>query len=519
VSARLEEAKTEDSQRQRDLTRHHVCEDAKSLESRLRDAEELIVAQAKELEDYRRSVASLTQSSVDYELKNKTLDEHLLRSREKIDELTVENKSLEEKLDLVQKASSSDTNQPINASSESALRAVMAKPGATVEELRDAIKGVEALLSEAQRELERGEYRQKRAAYEKLHEVLTKADEEQLTAAVAEARRVGLNTEDIEKGEAKLLELSSMTDGERHSMEAEKLKAAVKPQLFFLVKKNDYEALEEELSKLSHDVAWEDWRDHNGRTLITYAEELRYFSVKEVLASLLAEKKAGSKTTDAPKVISPCQVDAPGIEACNRDSHTRDWASFGKAGVATPETRTPSSDGQVSPSTPPSVALKQSTPVRTVSMASSNYAPRSPSTPSGPYAEEKKAAFKAAWNGDERALVAALENVPVDVWTQWRNQGDQALMEMSKSRDEYKKTSIHKLLLSMQGLIVDRKYEALDEGQAVWVFFAGDLVPRQATVREDTLAEAEKVLVQYWDGKDDDPAEYVDRCCVNRLGS
>jgi len=485
--------------RQLDQPRHHAGEDAKLIEARLREAEERIAAQTKELEDYKRNVAHL--------------DKQLFKSKNKIAELTVQN------ADLVQKASSPAPNQPSTGSSESALRAVMARPGASVDELRHAIKGVEALVNEAQRELERAEYRQKRAAYEKLYEVLGKADEEQLEAALAEARRVGLNKEDVEKGEAKLQELRSMTDGERYAMESEKLKAALKPQLFLFVKKNDYATLEEEISKLSPDIAWEDWRDHNGRTLIKYADELRLFSVQEVLASLLAEKKPGAITTDAPKVISPCPDEASTDDSCSPVFH---WTSPSKPGgtAETPETRTPSSGGQVSPnvpSTPPSTSPKRSMPERTVSTTS--YTPRSPSTPSGPHAEEKKAAFKAASTGDEKALVAALENVPTDVWTQWQNQGGQELMEMSKNRDEYLGTSIHKLLLNMLGLIVERKYEPLDEGQAVWVFFAGDVVPRQATVREDTLADADKVLVQYWDGKDDETAEYVDRCCVNRLGS
>lgn len=111
-------------------------------------------------------------------------------------------------------------------SSESMLRSALTRPEVTTDELQVAIESVEALVSEAKRELQGRRFRERRAAFERLHAAIDADDEGMLEAALAEARRTGVEEEDLEKGAAALQELRALTDEER----AAKIARGVRPR-------------------------------------------------------------------------------------------------------------------------------------------------------------------------------------------------------------------------------------------------------------------------------------------------
>ncbi|CAK0893018.1 unnamed protein product, partial [Prorocentrum cordatum] len=98
--------------------------------------------------------------------------------------------------------------------SESRLRSVMTSHGSTTAELREAIKATQALLDQAGRELAAKQLRERRAAFEQLHQAMDKEDEAALEAALVAARAAEVESVDIEKAEAKFEALRSMTDEE-----------------------------------------------------------------------------------------------------------------------------------------------------------------------------------------------------------------------------------------------------------------------------------------------------------------
>ncbi|CAE8713815.1 unnamed protein product, partial [Polarella glacialis] len=159
--------------------------------------------------------------------------------------------------------------------SESRLRSVMTSQTATAAQLRQAIGGAEALLDEARRELASKQLRERRAAYEQLHVALDKADEDLLAAALEGARKAEVDAVDILKGEAKLLELQSISPEEKAARARREEETRRKKEAFIMVKKDDAEALDALLAELAESVRWQDWRDYAGRTLVRCARDLR----------------------------------------------------------------------------------------------------------------------------------------------------------------------------------------------------------------------------------------------------
>eukprot|EP00913_Durusdinium_trenchii_P008428 g7915.t1 len=87
------------------------------------------------------------------------------------------------------KLENSDLKKAQKEGSESRLRAVMTSATATADELRGAIASVEAVLSEARRELNHKQSRERRAAYEQLHHAIDKAEEDMLEEAILAAQK------------------------------------------------------------------------------------------------------------------------------------------------------------------------------------------------------------------------------------------------------------------------------------------------------------------------------------------
>ncbi|CAK0817260.1 unnamed protein product, partial [Prorocentrum cordatum] len=113
---------------------------------------------------------------------------------------------------------------------EGQLRAVLTDRAATPEQLLMAIGASEALLEEARRELASKQLRARRAAFERLHAAVEDSDEAGLGAAIEEARRTGVEAEDVGRAVAKLEELSSRTDEQRAEKAAHELMQERKKQ-------------------------------------------------------------------------------------------------------------------------------------------------------------------------------------------------------------------------------------------------------------------------------------------------
>lgn len=84
---------------------------------------------------------------------------------------------------------------------------------------------------------------------------------------------------------------------------------------------------------------------------------------------------------------------------------------------------------------------------------------------------------------DARARARA-QGVPADVWSAWRNKAGKDLVALSEERGS---SAAYAVLARASGIVQERRHVPLEEGDAVWVLANGELQPRRATVKEDTL--------------------------------
>lgn len=443
-------------------------------------------------------------------------------------ELQAENKRLNEEGNTVKEelaclksqAKEERFQQQPQISTESALRAVMTKPGSTVDEMRSAIHAVEALVGEARRELAAGQLRERRAAFETLYEAIAKADEGLLESAIAQARRAEVDAEDVEKAEAKLLQLRLLTEEERTAKGLEELKARLKPELFLLVKRGSASALDAQLGELDSDVPWQDWVDFNGRTLFAYAQELGATAVQEVLSSRCSALSApiAEAVSDDDAIcdawFTKCPLSKTRLNNVKDLLHQEDTEA---TAASTAGTTTPGESTEGTSSPPTELATATSLPwmsepsfasklVATRSIADSK---RATAAEDDEHAESRKAAFRAVVQDDVHALHAVLQEVSVDVWRLWENKAGRDLLTLSMERGS---TSAYALLTKALGLVIERKRETFEERETVWVLTAGEVLAKRATVLEDASEEAEEVFLEYWDG--DEPPVRLERGCV-----
>merc|ERR550514_2339399 len=123
-------------------------------------------------------------------------------------------------------------------------------------------------------------------------------------------------------------------------------------------------------------------------------------------------------------------------------------------------------------------------------------------------------AFKAVVRDECEALVAVLEKVHKRVWSKWQNKAGKDLLTLSQERGS---SGAYSVLAKALGMVQEMKRESFEEREAVWIFVPGEIQPLRATVLEDTPAEMDTVLVEYWDG--DAPPTAVDRCIVRKMWS
>lgn len=448
--------------------------------------------------------------------------------RRKNDELRLDNEELRLQGGQFATAAQAATNgvaaqetlPPVDReSSEGRLRAVMTKQGITSDELRQAIGGVEALLDEAKRELERKMLRERRAAFEQLHNAIEKADEVLLQESLVAARRANVEAEDIQKGEAKLLELQSLTEEQKAARANRELELKRKKEAFLLVKKDDAVSLKALIDGLAEDMRWKDWRDYAGRTMWRCAQELRAERVQELLAPLLGMRSPANNKKPEPRAarlpsidVSEQQADESALDELGIPKPSSPFVRQLTPPYSTREVATEGMTNGVSGSAAhvPVPEIDSQAPAD----AQASAEPELPVLSETELAELKAKAFKAVVRDECEALVAVLEKVHKRVWSAWENKAGKDLLTLSQERGS---SGAYSVLAKALDMIKQMKREAFEERESVWIFVNGDVQPKRATVLEDTPEEADEILVEYWDG--DDPAFHVDRCMVRKMWS
>mmetsp|Transcript_18888 Transcript_18888/g.61447 ORF Transcript_18888/g.61447 Transcript_18888/m.61447 type:complete len:834 (+) Transcript_18888:103-2604(+) len=454
------------------------------------------------------------------------------------------------------------------------LRAVITKQSATIEELKSSIAGVDGLLSEARRELSGKEFREKRAATEQLHKAMSvehRLDEDGLASSIDFAKRAGVAEEDITKAEGFLADLRAMTPEECQRRVNDRLERYKKEEAFVCTKRDRVADLEALLDSLEEGVAWEKWHDSQGRTLLKFAQQLVSQGAIKVLEERIEQRHPGSlKKEPAHRRGSLLHNHHPphrerGINglAMGRTSsgdgmQDEAFASLGDVagvqadGSQASDSRRPSKTNllvdapaapwaAVAPTPLPLSPAGSAAPTSTVAdasgavevaAASEAAAPAASSSSSalagGPTAGDvaveradrakemqlKKEAFRCCARGEVERLAEVLAQVPLDMWTKWRNGADKDLQELCVERGAGSEECL-KVIFEAMGLTQEREREYFEEGTYVWVHRRGEVQAMQATVKQDTPEEDDLILIEYWIGSG--APEYVDRGIVSRM--
>jgi hypothetical protein len=443
-----------------------------------------------------------------------------------------------------------------------------------------------------------------------LHQAEGQDDETILEEAIAEARRTGINEEDVEKADSKLSYLRSLTEEQKSVKAAKERQSQRKSKAFLLVKKDDGAQLAkllEDAENEEHAMKWQDWRDHAGRTLLQFARELQAASVQRLLANVLPAppqsrpsrmQQKWSETVDerfsslpdlasdfiptSLKGLSPAvsakkipvteplstkpnvahsicageavtqdetkaqRVNVTGKLACmqgNNSGNTHEdseWLQLCSQVEALVEEDIKAQRGRAAGK----LAQKAGTNLRDtqddceglhfcevdavieedIKAQSERGAGKltwrdgtnsrsnrgdSECSLSAEETEWKAQALRAVVQDDTDALAEVLDRLPVETWSIWKNKAGKDLITLAEERGS---SGAYSLLARLLGLLKEMKRESFDDREAVWVLVQGDVQPRRATVLADTSAEAEQVLVEFWD--DDMPPCHIDRRSV-----
>merc|ERR1719343_1339021 len=95
-----------------------------------------------------------------------------------------------------------------------------------------------------------------------------------------------------------------MTDLQRREKELHEISTQKRKHAFLFVKRDDDISLKELIDSLEHELRWQDWKDHNGRSLWRFAKEVNSDRVQYFLAPLL-----GMASPAAPQLDSVPQAE------------------------------------------------------------------------------------------------------------------------------------------------------------------------------------------------------------------
>lgn len=426
---------------------------------------------------------------------------------------------------------------PQQACSGCRLRSCLTHRNTTTDELSKAIGGVESFVAQAKRELGNQKLRERRAAAEKLHNAMCSGREEALEEAIALARRVEGDMDDIEKAEAKLFDLRSMTPEQKAAKRAHELEIQNKKDAFVLVKKDDADGLEACLGNLDPSVRWMDWKDYAGRTLWKCANDLRATRSIAYLAPILGHPMPGERRSrpsitpaavpSAPReeprrvtdrrveeltAISPRSSPITQNDACQAATPVNTPVHVAQVECASPSTVEAPSQKKIASPLPSLSRLSTVTIDSVTSPTASTSSPVRLHTNGGDeYADLRAKALRAVAKDDSDTLHQVLENVDMDIWSKWQNKAGKDLLTLSQERGS---SLAYSVVARALGMLEELQRHSYVEREVVWVFEVGEVQPRRATVLEDTPEDREDILVEFWDGNA--PPVHVERCLVRK---
>ncbi|CAE7762687.1 unnamed protein product [Symbiodinium pilosum] len=292
--------------------------------------------------------------------------------------------------------------------------------------------------------------------------------------------------------QAKLLELQSRTDEDKKAQAAQVLQSGQKKDAFHYVKKDNVDAVRTILESLDDNVRWQDWRDYCGRTLQSYAREMKADQVSDLLAAMM------STSTTSPRSVSLDEDDEAELEKPAGDVNPDEedyfpsnynWMEEKVSTEATEEAQEPEEVEEVEELEEPPTSLSQ---------------------------EEqdalKKEAFRNVVQDKMQELDDVLAKLPVRIWSSWENKAGRDLITLSQERGS---SGAYCILAKRLGMLQEMKKESFEERQDVWIFLPGEVQPVRATVQEDSPEDQDDVLIEYWDGNE--PATRIEKCLVRRL--
>ncbi|CAE7913063.1 unnamed protein product [Symbiodinium necroappetens] len=420
--------------------------------------------------------------------------------------------------------------QELATSSENRLRMAMIDSSSSSTQLKDAISAVESLLGEAKRELKNKQLRERRAAFEQLHAALEANDEHALAQAVEAARTAEVEAEDVAKAEAKLVELQSRTDDDRKAQAAQVLLFGQKKDAFHYVKKDNVDAVKTILESLDDTVRWQDWRDYCGRTLQSYAREMKSDQVSEFLTSMASTSDASPASrsvlrSEKSRASAASASSQPSSVALDEDDEAE--AEAGVDGEETSHLVALTNSNNLDPQEDysedcfPSSWVEEKVSTRPAEVTRQV----SEETEDGEEVDEpeislsqeevdalKKEAFRNVVQNKMQELDDVLAQLPVRVWSCWENKAGKDLITLSQERGS---SGAYCILAKRLGIVQELKKDSFEEREDVWVFLPGEVQPLRATVLEDTPEEQDDVLIQYWDG--DEPEKRIEKCLVRKI--
>ncbi|OLP91141.1 hypothetical protein AK812_SmicGene27181 [Symbiodinium microadriaticum] len=330
--------------------------------------------------------------------------------------------------------------------------------------------------------------------------------------------------------QAKLVELQSRTDDDRKAQAAQVLLSGQKKDAFHYVKKDNVDAVKTILESLDDTVRWQDWRDYCGRTLQSYAREMKSDQVSEFLTSMASTSDASPASRSAlhsekSRASAASASSQPSSVALDEDDEAE--AEAGVDGEETSHLVALTNSNNLDPQEDysedyfPSSWVEEKVSTRPAEVTRQV----SEETEDGEEVEEpeislsqeevdalKKEAFRNVVQNKMQELDDVLAQLPVRVWSCWENKAGKDLITLSQERGS---SGAYCILAKRLGIVQELKKDSFEEREDVWVFLPGEVQPLRATVLEDTPEEQDDVLIQYWDG--DEPEKRIEKCLVRKI--
>lgn len=401
---------------------------------------------------------------------------------------------------LAQAAQEDRSAEHSSLGAESQLRAALTKAGGvSTAELRAAIGATAALLEEARRELAAQELRETRAAYELLHSATEGDDEGILESTIEHARETQVDEEELERATSKLEALRALTPEERAAKEADKARVDGKKEAFLLTRRDDAAALRPLLEGHCGEKGWRTWKDQAGRSLHAYALFHKAQRVQRLLSTL---DEQDDRPTTGATLLRASHKHGP-VELFKPPASLDDGVDLPCGKISPKSVLVSEADTKRRSPVGPTNARKGFIGAKTV------VEPPSPRCSEEEAETMKAPAFRAAVQNDTAKLAEVLERVPRSIWKAWNNKAGKDLLTLSEERGS---SAAYAMLARSLGLLQDRKFEAFQEREDVWVLVPGEVQPRRATVTKDADADSNYVSVEFWDG--DAPATEVEHSLV-----